>query len=883
MTEFEREEKLAFFENRYIDVDGGGIEYAMPLREYADVRAEYFGYDSYEELLNNGLDIPFNGAYKMYEKKDIKDILNNYIRENPRFWGNWNCHISDKINPQNYYSINIENTDNEEKICINTITDNAIVSHAERIFVYDKGYFVKENISKNFTETVNDIIANVDNMNVYSELPIQSNEKTLDEHYEKLKNIGFDLTPDIKFAGQLQRVFKDIVKDRLDSISKNSILGIQEGGSSLYRIAINDKPQDYFSVDITGYNSTHELLFDLRTVKDNKVTDYKEITTSIDINSLNDSLQEIGNHILGESMELLYNTEEMFDIKENMVVYSPHEKSFVNQKLTDHYNLLKSAGYDEFPDNILMYNSQYDENMFKDAGAINSMEANIFNNEIIEETTVETQEKDNQSILNYNSSHEDILQPLYESEMVMGVPEEKRVTHIGFLTPNERKVTTKNPMSESKLKDIFNRITSGFNPNIIKKIRNRYNKNKDTYIKEQNAEHNQKLKDLKEINSKDTLYDKDISEDIGAISSTEKKPDDSWKKSKEEYIAEQKQKLYEINKNIAGIALNYTADPIKIAELCEFASKFYKYSLRNTMLIKDQNSGATFVQAFDKWKKAGYSVKKGEKGLKVFVPVKVVSVKDENGNFVKLSEASKELKQMYKNNQVESKQNVYYNVGNVFDISQTNCPVEKYPEFYGMGYKDVNQDILCKALESYIKDKMNVDVEIKDLTSISRRGYYSNTESKIVLSDKLKSSERLSTLTHEIGHAVMQHSGNDEDVFRNEIEADSFCIMLNSHLGIDITDMRKVHLSNNFSMWESEMLDKDKEYQFDELLGNVQKKFSSIVETIDEYIDYEVAQDKTNDISENIEKEAAEMSDFTEKQLNSEYLTQPEISEIEIG
>lgn len=736
MTEFEREEKLAFFENRYIDVDGGGIEYAMPLREYADVRAEYFGYDSYEELLNNGLDIPFNGAYKMYEKKDIKDILNNYIRENPRFWGNWNCHISDKINPQNYYSINIENTDNEEKICINTITDNAIVSHAERIFVYDRGYFVKENISKNFTETVNDIIANVDNMNVYSELPIQSNEKTLDEHYEKLKNIGFDLTPDIKFAGQLQRVFKDIVKDRLDSISKNSILGIQEGGSSLYRIAINDKPQDYFSVDITGYNSTHELLFDLRTVKDNKVTDYKEITTSIDINSLNDSLQEIGNHILGESMELLYNTEEMFDIKENMVVYSPHEKSFVNQKLTDHYNLLKSAGYDEFPDNILMYNSQYDENMFKDEGA---------------------------------------------------------------------------------------------------------------------------------------------------ISSTEKKPDDSWKKSKEEYIAEQKQKLYEINKNIAGIALNYTADPIKIAELCEFASKFYKYSLRNTMLIKDQNPGATFVQAFDKWKKAGYSVKKGEKGLKVFVPVKVVSVKDENGNFVKLSEASKELKQMYKNNQVESKQNVYYNVGNVFDISQTNCPVEKYPEFYGMGYKDVNQDILCKALESYIKDKMNVDVEIKDLTSISRRGYYSKTENKIVLSDKLKSSERLSTLTHELGHAVMQHSGNDEDVFRNEIEADSFCIMLNSHLGIDITDMRKVHLSNNFSMWESEMLDKDKEYQFDELLGNVQKKFSSIVETIDEYIDYEVAQDKTNDISENIEKEAAEMSDFTEKQLNSEYLTQPELPEIELG
>lgn len=758
MTEFEREEKLAFFENRYIDVDGGGIEYAMPLREYADVRAEYFGYDSYEELLNNGLDIPFNGAYKMYEKKDIKDILNNYIRENPRFWGNWNCHISDKINPQNYYSINIENTDNEEKICINTITDNAIVSHAERIFVYDKGYFVKENISKNFTETVNDIIENVDNMNVYSELPIQSNEKTLDEHYEKLKNSGFDLTPDIKFAGQLQRVFKDIVKDRLDSISKNSILGIQEGGSSLYRIAINDKPQDYFSVDITGYNSTHELLFDLRTIKDNKVTDYKEITTSIDINSLNDSLQEIGNHILGESMELLYNTEEMLDIKENMIVYAPHEKSFVDQKFTEHYNLLKSAGYDEFPDNILMY--------------------------------------DNQN------------------------------------------------------KDLFKQVADASKSFIGKK---------------------------------DALYDEDISENTGAISSTEKKTDDSWKKSKEEYIAEQQQKLYEINKNIAGIALNYTADPIKIAELCEFASKFYKYSLRNTMLIKDQNPGATFVQAFDKWKKAGYSVKKGEKGLKVFVPVKVVSVKDENGNFVKLSEASKELKQMYKNNQVESKQNVYYTVGNVFDISQTNCPVEKYPEFYGMGYKDVKQDILCKALESYVKDKMNVDVETKDLTSISRRGYYSNTESKIVLSDKLKSSERLSTLTHEIGHAVMQHSGNDEDVFRDEIEADSFGIMLNSHLGIDITDMRKVHLSNNFSMWESEMLDKDKEYQFDELLGNVQKKFSSIVETIDEYIDYEVAQDKTNDISENIEKEAAEMSDFTEKQLNSEYLTQPEISEIEMG
>ncbi|UDK94876.1 hypothetical protein EYB33_00555 (plasmid) [Lysinibacillus sphaericus] len=52
-------------------------------------------------------------------------------------------------------------------------------------------------------------------------------------------------------------------------------------------------------------------------------------------------------------------------------------------------------------------------------------------------------------------------------------------------------------------------------------------------------------------------------------------------------------------------------------------SIFYNYSLRNMALIQNQFRGASAVGSFKFWQDKGASVKKGEKGIQIFVPTPV--------------------------------------------------------------------------------------------------------------------------------------------------------------------------------------------------------------------------------------------------------------------
>ena len=66
---------------------------------------------------------------------------------------------------------------------------------------------------------------------------------------------------------------------------------------------------------------------------------------------------------------------------------------------------------------------------------------------------------------------------------------------------------------------------------------------------------------------------------------------------------------------------NLYDDPKEIIEFLEFMGKFYNYSIRNNILIKKQNRGAMFVGSYKKFQDMGYYVQKGQKGMKILVPV----------------------------------------------------------------------------------------------------------------------------------------------------------------------------------------------------------------------------------------------------------------------
>ena len=77
-----------------------------------------------------------------------------------------------------------------------------------------------------------------------------------------------------------------------------------------------------------------------------------------------------------------------------------------------------------------------------------------------------------------------------------------------------------------------------------------------------------------------------------------------------------------------------------------------------------QRPDASNVASFQTWKKIGRQINKGEKGIKVIVPIpykyeKEVETNQLNGNGERLTE-TKEL------------QGTSFKVGNVFDVSQTS-------------------------------------------------------------------------------------------------------------------------------------------------------------------------------------------------------------------
>ncbi|WP_329021160.1 ArdC-like ssDNA-binding domain-containing protein [Streptomyces sp. NBC_01601] len=128
-------------------------------------------------------------------------------------------------------------------------------------------------------------------------------------------------------------------------------------------------------------------------------------------------------------------------------------------------------------------------------------------------------------------------------------------------------------------------------------------------------------------------------------------------KTNEERAAEVDALHEQLNTAIASLV---SADGWK-AMLRATVANLGRYSANNMLLILAQCPHATQVRSFKQWKENGRSVRKGEKGLRIFAPM-TVKKKDETGAPV-----------LDENNQ-EKKRTIFKTVA-VFDISQTD-PIE---------------------------------------------------------------------------------------------------------------------------------------------------------------------------------------------------------------
>ncbi len=309
---------------------------------------------------------------------------------------------------------------------------------------------------------------------------------------------------------------------------------------------------------------------------------------------------------------------------------------------------------------------------------------------------------------------------------------------------------------------------------------------------------------------------------------------------KENYLENQNKLKKEMKKTVENILKSFKESPENVIEYLKFCSKFYNYSDRNNRLIMAQNKYASFVGSFSYFQKLGYRVKKGEKSIKILAPYEIKFVKLEDNSLKPLSSFTKEEQKEYLKSPDMIIKKKGFKYVSVFDISQTDCPKEDYPKIIGIGYSSNHHNKLYNILKQYSISK-GIDVIEQSLNSITLKGKYTPSYNQITINNMLEDTQKLSVLTHELGHAILHNDNENKNKssYQIELEADCFSILMYSRLGLDIEDSIKGHLINQYEKCRS-----DNNFDIDKIISYVYSEYYNIMHDIEETLSKEIPLEK---------------------------------------
>lgn len=268
--------------------------------------------------------------------------------------------------------------------------------------------------------------------------------------------------------------------------------------------------------------------------------------------------------------------------------------------------------------------------------------------------------------------------------------------------------------------------------------------------------------------------------------------------SQEERERYRKQRMAEFEASVNELVSTWEEKPEKLVEYLRFKNQFYKYSIRNTMLIYSQNPYAAFVGSFKRFKELGYNIKAGEHGMGImaYTPIIFYRLKTDAA-WHRLSGAPQSVRGMVEAGMIETREEPHFKVGTVFDISQTDCPLEDYPKLLGLGYSSEQHAAIYKVACDY-STNIGLPVTETDLKSVTLRGDYDPESHAIRINSILGDTQKLSTLLHEMAHGIMGHQVGEKSSAQRELEADLLSMMLCNRYGIEVTDARIDHMVNSF-------------------------------------------------------------------------------------
>lgn len=227
----------------------------------------------------------------------------------------------------------------------------------------------------------------------------------------------------------------------------------------------------------------------------------------------------------------------------------------------------------------------------------------------------------------------------------------------------------------------------------------------------------------------------------------------------------------------------------KYKDFLKNMSNLHNYSITNQMLILGQRPNATKVKGMSSWNYLGRSVVPGEKGIKIIVPI-IKNFEKENDNKEEKAEQVRKV--------------VGFKAGYVFDYSQTQG---KELDFFEINSDMLNEhyNVVLNALKSTVPE---YTVQFVPNLSGGAEGMCAYKVKMISVKDSMPKEKTLSTLIHEIAHALTEKV--DRSNFKGlnkmqvaqikEVEAESVALVVGNKLGLNTEEFNMGYIAN----WSNE-------------------------------------------------------------------------------
>jgi len=323
----------------------------------------------------------------------------------------------------------------------------------------------------------------------------------------------------------------------------------------------------------------------------------------------------------------------------------------------------------------------------------------------------------------------------------------------------------------------------------------------------------------------------------------------NWKKMSKEDVDKKRQETIDKAIETMNKGIYEYLDSERFKTLLDTMSKFYDYSMNNTLMILEQNPHATHLAGYNKWQQDfNRQVKKGEKGLMIWMPVEIKVkenhyVLDENGNRI-LGDDGK-----FKREEVVVKKRTF-KIGYTFDVSQTE-------QIEG---KEVIELSPVKELEGNVKDYPTLTKALMEISPVpikieafkaSAKGCYNPLKKEIKIQPDMSEVQTIKTMIHEIAHSIVHSDENlnqlkqkdNVDFSKNEreVQAESIAYIVSSHLGIDTSDYSFPYVATWGLSTEPSDLENVKQN-----LKCIKSTSSELISKIDTYMEQLQAQQNQN-------------------------------------